>query len=241
MYIPIDIQYEIINRLPVKSILQFRIVSKQWKSYIDSPEFIQLYGCRETDNCFFTLTYEQGFQSFMRSVDENFKFTTLTSNFTNSWYPDENHRLPRESIRIKKRPSQAVLGGFIYWVGAETFPTGDGDSLVMFGTFCVGDIILLCAWLLMVDGGSITSYGILFSIPTSHSVLLVGFTNNDMPIVEVDELGYQLTHTLQVYDPISEEFHAVGMEGDGGSFYIGPFKESLPLLNRPARSTLFVS
>ncbi|GJX25369.1 hypothetical protein Tco_0231665 [Tanacetum coccineum] len=163
------------------------------------------------------------------------------------------------------------MGGYIYWVGAEKFPAGDGsytktymivsfdlsthhfqvinipeqltdvlpspfnishlgDSLVLFGTFCVGDIILLSAWVLMVDGDSVTSYTMLFSIPTSHSVLLVGFTNNDMPIVEVDELGYQLAHTLQVYDPISQEFYAMGMEGDGGSFYIGPFKESLLLL-----------
>nr|GEZ82789.1 F-box domain-containing protein [Tanacetum cinerariifolium] len=98
---------------------------------------------------------------------------------------------------------------------------------------CVGNIILLCAWLLMVDDDSVTSYRMLFSIPTSHSILLVGFTNNHMPIVEVDDLGYQLAHKLQVYDPISEEFQKVSMEADGGSFYIGPYKESLVLLIFP--------
>ncbi|GJX50882.1 F-box domain containing protein [Tanacetum coccineum] len=42
-YIPFEIQSEIIKNLPVKSLLQFRSVSKQWKSLIDSSEFIKNY------------------------------------------------------------------------------------------------------------------------------------------------------------------------------------------------------
>ncbi|KAJ0727434.1 putative F-box domain-containing protein [Helianthus annuus] len=38
--IPFELQVEIIKRVPVKSLLQFRSVSKQWKSLIDSSEFI---------------------------------------------------------------------------------------------------------------------------------------------------------------------------------------------------------
>ncbi|GJS85824.1 F-box domain containing protein [Tanacetum coccineum] len=38
--IPFDIQMDIMNRLPVKSLLQFRVVSKQWKFSIDNFEFI---------------------------------------------------------------------------------------------------------------------------------------------------------------------------------------------------------
>ncbi|KAM0045019.1 putative F-box domain-containing protein [Helianthus debilis subsp. tardiflorus] len=39
--IPFEIQEEIIKRVvPVKSLIQFRSVSKQWKSLIDSSEFI---------------------------------------------------------------------------------------------------------------------------------------------------------------------------------------------------------
>ncbi|GJY29433.1 F-box domain containing protein [Tanacetum coccineum] len=40
-HIPFEIQSEIIKNLPVKSLLQFRCVSKQWKSLIDSSEFIK--------------------------------------------------------------------------------------------------------------------------------------------------------------------------------------------------------
>ncbi|GKA08671.1 transposase, MuDR, MULE transposase domain protein [Tanacetum coccineum] len=38
--IPFDIQMDIMNRLPVKSLLQFRTVSKQWKFSIDNFDFI---------------------------------------------------------------------------------------------------------------------------------------------------------------------------------------------------------
>nr|GEZ33618.1 hypothetical protein [Tanacetum cinerariifolium] len=42
-YIPFKIQSEIITRLPVKSVVQCRSVSKLWKSLIDSSEFITSY------------------------------------------------------------------------------------------------------------------------------------------------------------------------------------------------------
>ena len=38
--IPFEVQSEIIKRLPVKSVIQCRSVSKLWKSFIDSPKFI---------------------------------------------------------------------------------------------------------------------------------------------------------------------------------------------------------
>jgi hypothetical protein len=41
--IPFEIQQEIMRRLPVKSLIQFRSVSKSWKSLIDSSTFIADY------------------------------------------------------------------------------------------------------------------------------------------------------------------------------------------------------
>ncbi|XP_022020169.1 F-box/kelch-repeat protein At3g23880 [Helianthus annuus] len=41
--IPIELQEEILKRLPVKSLIQFRSVSKSWKSLIDSSHFIADY------------------------------------------------------------------------------------------------------------------------------------------------------------------------------------------------------
>ncbi|CDP17261.1 unnamed protein product [Coffea canephora] len=41
--VPQDILEEMLSRLPVKPLLRFRCVSKQWKAIIDSPEFIRLH------------------------------------------------------------------------------------------------------------------------------------------------------------------------------------------------------
>nr|GEY41161.1 hypothetical protein [Tanacetum cinerariifolium] len=41
-------QAEIIKRLPVKSLLRFRSVSKPWKFYIDSPKLTSSYGIHHT-------------------------------------------------------------------------------------------------------------------------------------------------------------------------------------------------
>lgn len=47
-YIPLEIQVEIIKRLPIKSLIQFRSVSKPWKSLIDSSKFIAAYSNHHT-------------------------------------------------------------------------------------------------------------------------------------------------------------------------------------------------
>ena len=38
--IPLEVQLEIIKKLPIKPLIQFRSVSKTWKSLIDSSQFI---------------------------------------------------------------------------------------------------------------------------------------------------------------------------------------------------------
>ncbi|XP_071714056.1 putative F-box protein At3g16210 [Rutidosis leptorrhynchoides] len=42
-YVPFDIQIEIIKKLPIKPLVQFRLVSKSWKSVIDSSKFAANY------------------------------------------------------------------------------------------------------------------------------------------------------------------------------------------------------
>nr|XP_043632970.1 putative F-box protein At3g16590 [Erigeron canadensis] len=46
--IPLELQVELIKRVHVKSLLQFRSVSKEWKSIIDSPDFGDDYCLRHS-------------------------------------------------------------------------------------------------------------------------------------------------------------------------------------------------
>ncbi|GJV81084.1 putative reverse transcriptase domain-containing protein [Tanacetum coccineum] len=53
---PFEIQVEIMNRLPVKSLLQFRSVSKFWKCMIDSSSFVFTYSVlllKEADKMYY--------------------------------------------------------------------------------------------------------------------------------------------------------------------------------------------
>ncbi|GJS59683.1 F-box domain containing protein [Tanacetum coccineum] len=71
---------DIMNRLPVKSLLLFRVVSKQWKFSIDSFDFIRNYGCRERNTCCFNLSFRHNNQGYIHSFDENLTFRNFDSN-----------------------------------------------------------------------------------------------------------------------------------------------------------------
>ncbi|GJR69871.1 hypothetical protein Tco_0015936 [Tanacetum coccineum] len=105
-----------------------------------------------------------------------------------------------------------------------------GNSLVISGNLIHYENRYICAWLLEVEAAVVTSWRVLFVIPSQNIAKLLGFTMDDDLIVEVDS-GQEMVHTLQVYDRPSQQFHNVGIEGDVGSFFIGPYKESLILLN----------
>nr|GEY61797.1 hypothetical protein [Tanacetum cinerariifolium] len=62
--IPFDMQMEIIKRVPdVKYLIRFRAVSKPWKSFIDSSEFITCYGARCSQPHHLLLRYEKANES----------------------------------------------------------------------------------------------------------------------------------------------------------------------------------
>ncbi|PWA75420.1 F-box domain-containing protein [Artemisia annua] len=75
--IPLDVQLDIMNRLPVKTILQLRSVSKILKANIDSHAFIKAYGAKDSADCLFCLTFDQGYKGYMCSVDSKLTITSV--------------------------------------------------------------------------------------------------------------------------------------------------------------------
>nr|GEY71883.1 F-box domain-containing protein [Tanacetum cinerariifolium] len=74
------------------------------------------------------------------------------------------------------------------------------------------------------------------SVPTPYSARLLGFNSDGELIIEVDDIGYQMDTTLQVYHQTHEEFQNLGVEANSGSFFVGAFCESLILSNETDRS-----
>nr|XP_043633022.1 putative F-box protein At3g10240 [Erigeron canadensis] len=60
-YIPLEVEAEILKRLPVQSLLRFRSVSKPWKRVIDSPDFVVSYGVRHPRPSGFIVSHEDAF------------------------------------------------------------------------------------------------------------------------------------------------------------------------------------
>ncbi|GJT83237.1 pol polyprotein [Tanacetum coccineum] len=155
---------------------------------------------------------------------------TLSSD---NWNSLANYRLPRAPIRIKRSMGASSLDIPNELRGELPNPfyiSQLGNSLVISGNLILYENRYICAWLLEVNGAFVTSWRLLFIIPSPNVAKLIRFTKDDEPIVEVDS-GQQMLHSLQVYESASQEFHNVGIEADGGSFFIGPYKESLIFLN----------
>ncbi|KAI3725454.1 hypothetical protein L1987_65242 [Smallanthus sonchifolius] len=70
--IPFDIQAEIMKRLPVRSLIQFRSVSKAWKSLIDSSDFIKNYNGQQ----------QHLFVSYYFSVDVERRYASIVDDDT---------------------------------------------------------------------------------------------------------------------------------------------------------------
>ncbi|MFS8020194.1 putative F-box domain-containing protein [Helianthus anomalus] len=71
-YLPIEIQVEILKKLPVKSLIQCRSVSKAWKSLIDSSDFIAHYSGQQQH---LLVSYHDGFdRKYVSVVDDDDAF-----------------------------------------------------------------------------------------------------------------------------------------------------------------------
>ncbi|KAJ0917068.1 putative F-box domain-containing protein [Helianthus annuus] len=84
--IPFEIQSEIIKRLPVISLIQFRTVSKPWKSLIDSSPFINHYSTQNTQIHRLLVTYDDPLDSEKKYVsiaddDDTFPHQKLSYSF----------------------------------------------------------------------------------------------------------------------------------------------------------------
>ncbi|GJR19304.1 hypothetical protein Tco_0967831 [Tanacetum coccineum] len=111
-----------------------------------------------------------------------------------------------------------------------------GNSLILSGSTDETDCYLFCGWSVLVDVTSLTSFTLLFAIPTPNYVKLLGFTMDEisLPIVEVPG-PHQLANSVQVFNISTQTLQNLGIQGVAGSFFIGQYKESLILLPYPDR------
>ncbi|GKD07717.1 phospholipase-like protein, partial [Tanacetum coccineum] len=108
-----------------------------------------------------------------------------------SWYADGSlYKVSWCDVEEEK-----VHGKFIYWAASDRCGLHDD------GVMHTSHSRLLCAWVLEVNGHSVTSYRMIVSVTTPYSSRLLGFNMEEEPIIEVDDIGYQMDTTLQAKIP----------------------------------------
>ncbi|GJX84077.1 F-box domain containing protein [Tanacetum coccineum] len=162
--IPFDLQLDIMNRLPVKSLLQFCIVSKQWKFSIDNFDFIRKYVSTLSSRTWYNLDYDCLPRQSIRikrsgqAVIDGKKIWIGTERF----YGDDgisykiymlvSFDLVSHQFHVIDMPEQVGVGDFSppYYISQL------GESLIISGSFDFGDCRVIYAWALEVEGGSVS-------------------------------------------------------------------------------------
>nr|GEX92585.1 hypothetical protein [Tanacetum cinerariifolium] len=100
--IPFDMQMEIIKRVSdVKSLIRFRSVLKQWKSFVDSSEFIACYGARRSQPHHLLLRYKEANEVKYVSFLDDFTFPQQQQDFApNVPLLLSNLNIQKKSVRI---------------------------------------------------------------------------------------------------------------------------------------------
>ncbi|XP_058782111.1 F-box/kelch-repeat protein At3g23880-like [Vicia villosa] len=99
--LPFDVISEILARLPVKSLLQFRCVSKSWKSLISDPVFVKKHLYLSTTRRLLCVSYNPSFRFILNSYS------------LQSVFPDTNYSITRFQFPfgvISKRYSHYIVG-----------------------------------------------------------------------------------------------------------------------------------
>ncbi|PWA41889.1 F-box domain-containing protein [Artemisia annua] len=262
--IPIEVQMDIIGRLPVKCVAQCRSVCKLWKACIDTLHFTARFGVRMharsvgTFIPYVTLTqeYEKRFLAFRIRPDNldptmlkiSFPFnpqgpwTVLIFTFSSrEWRILEQQFLLPHTVRIKKS-SQATFGGNIYWCGYETFFANYGMSYKSYAIISF-DLVRHRFQMIDIPDQLLRQLPLpfkLLNVPSPTELRLIGFNENSDPFIEVpNEDG--CAANLVLYKVATGNFQPMGIpEGDAGSFIINPFCDSLLLQTHKDKMVYYV-
>nr|GEV16230.1 hypothetical protein [Tanacetum cinerariifolium] len=190
---------DIMNRLSVKSSLQFRVVSKQWKFSIDNLEFIhENLAFRHMDSNLNIFSLTPVASSEGQAVIDGKIFLIGSERFyndvgiSNKIYLIVSFDLVSYQFHVQDMPEHVRVGEFSppYYISQL------GDSVMIYGSFDFGNFHFIYAWALEVEGGFLSSCILLFTIPHpgGHYLKLLRFNKDNQPIMEatIEDRGRQL-------------------------------------------------
>ncbi|KAJ9542214.1 hypothetical protein OSB04_028720 [Centaurea solstitialis] len=151
------------------------------------------------------------------------------------WRYLSSNQLPRKSIEFDQRCSR-VIGQFIYWLAYDRTDEDVQESLAVVKFSAHTPLEPYVVWTMEMENDDPKSLTKLFSIQAPHASInrIVGFSNNDEPILESLEVDHQDSDEvcqLVVYEPFSGHIKHLGVRGNNYSFSAISYTESLLLLD----------
>ncbi|GJX27220.1 transposase, MuDR, MULE transposase domain protein [Tanacetum coccineum] len=147
--------------------------------------------------------YCLGYERVFGDSDDSYKHYLLVS------FDMINHRFQEIAI-----PNLLMRG-----LDSPLYVSKLRNSLVLSGNIPTPAYYVFVCCQLSINGGSITSFPAIMTMPTHHFTKLLGFNNQDKPIGEAataDVMG----HRVQVYMENSQSFQYVDIQGNVGSFFV---------------------
>ncbi|GJV79427.1 hypothetical protein Tco_1515297 [Tanacetum coccineum] len=199
----------------------------------DSTAFFFNYGVRKSVNDVFYLTYNHGRLGYMIYVDANLIHTPalanlLVSNLKPVGYErvfgdsgdSYKHYLLVSFDMINHRFQEIAIPNLLMrGLDSPLYVSKLRNSLVLSGNIPTPAYYVFVCCQLSINGGSITSFPAIMTMPTHHFTKLMGFNNQDEPIVEVATVDV-MGHRVQVYMENSQSFEYVDIQGNAGSFFV---------------------
>nr|GEV36557.1 hypothetical protein [Tanacetum cinerariifolium] len=230
--IPFEIQAEIMKRLPVKSLIQFRSVSKLWKSLIDSSAFIAEYQRTEL-------------QQHILLVRDAFEHKDSEKQTAVIWNPTIRKSVAIDMPARSEEFTKICLPGTLAidcdkQMGICKF----GESLIVHQSEVEGDEpeYGIC----MMENGDPVSFKKIYTIksnlPANTSVSGVfGSTKSGVVLIlvskwsrfeEEEKVEEEEECEFSVYDPNSEHIDYISTFNVNISFFVSSYTETLLLLDR---------
>ncbi|KAL7615355.1 hypothetical protein Lser_V15G05092 [Lactuca serriola] len=183
--IPFYIQEDIIKRLPVKPLIQFRSVSKAWKSLIDSSEFIAAHSALHTHPQHLLVKYED----LVETEDKYVSFIDDESLLQQRFVPfvPLSVKSLKESIIVSSDHGLLCLYGF-HWGPGNSHRNLNYSSTVLWNPSVRKSIVVDMPYMLCSGEETRVGFGV---CPIT----------NDPKIVEITELCFWVDKESEINKP----------------------------------------
>ncbi|GKD48255.1 zinc finger, CCHC-type containing protein [Tanacetum coccineum] len=237
--IPFDIQSEIMKRLPVKSLLQFRSVSKQWKKsvaiviplpkasnivvgfgvcpYTNGPKLVKITVDRPS-SMWVVEVFVDGVIYF-RGYDDVHLVNGVMSNFVLSF-----------DLKSEKFGEVCLPERLLHTQNIDVTKVNESLGLL---EFYFGGEMSVCGVWTRIDGAN-KPFTKIYTVKvegTSVYNRVLGFRNNGEVVIQVDDDNHEESR-IEVYEPLSGHINGIGINGKRNTyFYATSYMETLLLLD----------